>query len=48
MTADRFQTLLARIAPVQSEIDAAERHAATIRTRLAEAFALKDFIRAGS
>lgn len=48
MTADRFQTLLARISPLQSEIDAAERHVATIRTRLAEAFALKGFVRAGS
>ena len=48
MTAERFKTLLARIAPLQSEIDAAERHVATIRTRLAEAFALKGFVRAGS
>lgn len=48
MTADHFQTLLARIAPLQSEIDAAERHVATIRTRLAEAFVLKGFVRAGS
>lgn len=49
MTAsDRFQTLLARIAPLQTEIDAAERHVATIRTRLAEAYALKGFVRAGS
>ena len=48
MTADRFQTLLARIVPRQLEINAAERHIATIRTRLAEAFVLKGFVRAGS
>ncbi len=45
---DGFKTLLARIAPLQSEIDAAERHIATIRTRLAEAYTLKGFVRAGS
>lgn len=44
----RFQTLLARIAPLQSEMDSAERHVSTIRTRLAEAFTLKGFVRAGS
>lgn len=49
MTApDCFQTLIARIAPLQTEIDAAERHIATIHTRLAEAFTLKGFVRAGS
>lgn len=47
-TSDGFKTLLARIAPLQSEIDAAERHIATIRTRLAEAYNLKGFVRAGS
>jgi len=45
---DAFKSLLARIAPLQSEIDAAECHIATIRTRLAEAYTLKGFVRAGS
>lgn len=43
-----FQSLLTRIAPRQSEIDAAEKHIATIRTRLAEAFEVKGCVRAGS
>lgn len=47
-TSDGFKSLLARIAPLQSEIDAAKRHIATIRTRLAEAYDLKGFVRAGS
>ncbi len=45
---DAFKSLLTRIAPLQSEIDAAERHIATIRTRLAETYTLKGFVRAGS
>jgi hypothetical protein len=45
---DGFLSLLSRIAPRQSEIDAAEKHIATIRTRLAEAFDLKGCVRAGS
>ena len=45
---DGFKMLLARIAPLQSEVDAAERHIATIRTRLSEAYNLKGFVRAGS
>jgi hypothetical protein len=45
---DGFKTLLARIAPLQTEIDDAERHIATIRTRLAETYNLKGFVRAGS
>ena len=46
-TSDGFKSLLARIAPLQSQIDAAERHIATIRTRLAEVYELK-IVRAGS
>ncbi len=45
---DGFKSLLARIAPLPSESDAAERHIATIRRRLAEAYNLKGFVRAGS
>jgi len=45
---DGFKTLLTRIALLQFEIEAAERHIATIRTRLAEAYNLKGFVRAGS
>jgi len=47
-TSDGFKTLLTRIAPLQTELDAAERHIATIRARLAEAYHLKGFVRAGS
>lgn len=45
---DAFKSLLGRIAPRQTEIDAAERHIAIIRKRLAEAYTLKGFVRAGS
>jgi|CXWL01.1.fsa_nt_gi hypothetical protein len=47
-TSALFLSLLSRIAPLQSEIDAAECHIATIRTRLADGFNLKSFVRAGS
>ena len=43
-----FQELIRRIQPLQSEIDAAEGHLATIKTRLEYAFSLKKFFTAGS
>lgn len=45
---DSFQELLRRIEPLQSEIDAAEGHISTIRTRLTTAYNLRKFIRTGS
>lgn len=48
--AGSFQELLRRIQPLQSEIDAAQSHLSTIKTRLEknETFELKSYITAGS
>lgn len=43
-----FQELLRRIQPLQSEIDAADGHLSTIKTRLEYGFSLKKFFTAGS
>ncbi len=45
---DSFKLLLSRIEPTQAQIDAAEQHLATIKTRLSSAFTLKSFLKTGS
>ena len=45
---DWFQALLSRIEPLQSEIERAEGHAQTIKSRLGQSFNLKKFMVAGS
>lgn len=46
--AQRFQTLLARIEPLPTEVAAAYKHADSVKARLAKAFALKKFVVIGS
>jgi predicted nucleotidyltransferase len=46
--AQRFQTLLSRIEPLQTEVDAAYTHADSVKARLAKSFALKKFVVIGS
>lgn len=46
--AQRFQTLLARIEPLSTEVEAAYRHADSVKSRLAKSFALKKFVVIGS
>lgn len=43
-----FQTLLSRIQPLQSEVDAAEGHIASIKSRLSESFSVNKFLVTGS
>jgi hypothetical protein len=45
---ESFQELLSRTQPLQSEVDAGERHSGTIKTRLNAAFDLKKYFKAGS
>jgi hypothetical protein len=45
---DALKSLLSRIQPTGGEVQAAERHFATIRTRLETVFAAKNFPKAGS
>lgn len=45
---DSFKLLLSRIEPTQAQINAAEQHLATIKTRLKTVFTLKDFLKTGS
>lgn len=45
---DSFKLLLSRIEPTQRQIDVAEQHLDTIKTRLKTVFTLKDFLRTGS
>ena len=45
---DWFQNLLSRIQPLQSEIDKAEGHAQTIKSRLEKSFGLRKFLLVGS
>jgi hypothetical protein len=47
-TADSFQELLRRVAPLPSEVAAAEGHLGTIKARLSEAYSLKKYFTAGS
>ena len=46
--AQRFQTLLARIEPLPTEVAAAYKHAGSIKARLAKSFELKKFVVVGS
>src|SRR5262245_16686764 len=46
--AGSFQLLLSKIQPHQSEVAAVEKHCSTIRTRLASAFSVSKFFKAGS
>lgn len=46
--AQRFQTLLARVEPLATEVEAAYKHAASVKSRLAKSFALKKFVVIGS
>jgi hypothetical protein len=46
--AQRFQTLLERIEPLSTELAAAYRHTASVKTRLAKSFTLKKFVVIGS
>ncbi|MEW5980099.1 MAG: nucleotidyltransferase domain-containing protein [Acidobacteriota bacterium] len=45
---DSFQILIDRIQPLQSEIDAADRHLTEIKSRLEKAFTVKSFLVVGS
>jgi hypothetical protein len=45
---ESFGMLLDRITPLQSELEAAQQHAGTIRTRIDAAFTLKKWMVVGS
>jgi len=45
---ESFKLLLSRIEPTQAQINAAEQHLATIKTRLKSVFTLKDYLKTGS